>query len=210
MTDPRPGGAARLAAPAALLALVAATAAGAGVPSTALPAAPVHAEAPPAGHTGGFGEADCTACHLEAGPDLPGTGTLVVRGFPERYRPGERYLLEVVLEAEGTERAGFQLAVRGPDGRPAGALHPVDGRVQILTPDSLPASYAAQTAAGSVPADRSGATWTVAWIAPGDGEARLHAAANSADGDESPLGDLVFTTTRSALPGTRNGTASPR
>ncbi len=172
--------------------------------------APVHADGPPAGHTGGFGEPDCTVCHLEAGPDLPGTGALTVRGFPERYRAGERHLLEVVLEAGGTERAGFQLSVRSPSGEAAGTLHAVDGRVRILAPDSLPATYAVQTAAGSAAEDPGGARWTVAWIAPARGEATLHAAANSADGDESPLGDLVFTTRGTSRPGDAEGVRQER
>lgn len=154
---------------------------------------PVHADDPPAGHTGGFGEDDCTVCHLDAGPDLPG-GSLAIEGVPATYDPGAEYALAVVLRAEGTLRAGFQLAARHPDGSQAGDLRPVDGRVQILAPDTLRARYAAQTPEGSRPASSEQARWSVVWTAPvGGEEVRFHAAANSGNGDESPLGDLVFT-----------------
>lgn len=178
----------------ALAILVGATASGERAP------APVHAEAPPPGHTGGFGESDCTACHLEAGPNLPG-GSLEVVGIPPAYRPGERYDLEVVLRAEGTVRAGFQLSARHTDGSRAGRLRPRDERVQVLAPDSLPTEYAAQTRAGSEADSPDEARWTLAWTAPeGGGPVRFHGAANSANGDESPLGDLVYTIVRESAP----------
>jgi len=169
---------------------------------------PLHAEAPPAGYTGGFGESDCTACHLDAGPDLPG-GSLEVRGLPSAYRPGGAYELEVILRAQGTERSGFQLALRHSDGRGAGRLTPLDDRVQILAPDSLPTRYAAQTRSGSEPRSPDEARWVVRWVAPEGGRVHLHAAANSADGDESPLGDLVFTTRAESRPAGGGGAPQP-
>lgn len=162
-------------------------------PASAPGPPPVHLDDPPAGHTGGFGEDDCTVCHLDAGPNLPG-GSLEVVGLPAEYRASARYELEVILRAEGTVRAGFQLAARHPDGSQAGDLQPLDGRVQVLAPDTLRARYAAQTRAGSEPLSSEEARWTVVWTAPGGGgPVRFHAAANSANGDESPLGDLVYT-----------------
>lgn len=160
----------------------------------------LHADHPPAGHTGGFGEGDCTVCHLDAGPDLPG-GTLEVNGVPTTYRPGEEYALEVVLRVEGTVRAGFQLSARHPDATQAGRFRAPGPRVQVLAPDSLPASYAAQTVEGSEPASGEEARWTVLWTAPPDGAVRFHAAGNSADGDDSPLGDLVYTARTESAPG---------
>lgn len=172
--------------------LVAALAAAGGIPSRTLP----QADVPIPGHTGGFGENDCTVCHLEAGPNLPG-GSLTLLGLPEAYEPGGSYELEVVLEAEGTERAGFQLTARHPDGSQAGTFTPGDGGVQVLSPDSLVADYVAQTAKGADVTDPSGATWRVHWTAPpGRGAILFHLAANSANGDESPLGDLVYTAAR--------------
>jgi len=174
-----------------VLLLTALAAAGA-IPSPTLP----QADVPIPGHTGGFGEDDCTVCHLEAGPNLPG-GSLVLLGLPEGYEPGSSYELEVVLEADGTAQAGFQLTARHPDGSQAGAFAPVDGGVQILSPDSLVADYVAQTVEGSEVADPSGATWRVHWTAPpGSGSILFHLAANSANGDQSPLGDLVYTAAR--------------
>lgn len=152
------------------------------------------AEAPPAGFTGGFDEDSCVFCHT--GNDINAFGGEVrVEGLPRAYRPGEEYLLTVVLRADETSVAGFQLAARFADGsrkgENAGALAPVDDRTART--DSAGVSYLHQSPAGSVTADPSGSSWTVVWTAPpSDAPVAIHVAANSGNGDESPLGDLVY------------------
>lgn len=155
-----------------------------------------HPEAPPAAHTGGFGEPSCTACHSEYDVDLPG-GALTVEGLPERWSPGRSYRLTVVLESEEMGAAGFQLSLRHPDGRPAGTLEPGSARVGVAvrTASDSAGVFAHHTLEGSAVEDPSRATWPVLWRAPaaGSGEAVVvHAAANSANGDNSPFGDLVY------------------
>lgn len=156
------------------------------------------AEAPPAGFTGGFGEGSCVFCHT--GNDVNAFGGEVrVEGLPQSYGPGEEYLLTVVLRADETSVAGFQLAARFVDGprkgQDAGVLRPVDDR--SARTDSAGVSYLHQSRAGSVTADPSGSSWTVGWTAPRSGApVAIHVAANSGNGDESPLGDLVYTDER--------------
>lgn len=157
---------------------------------------PPHAEAPPAGFTGGFGEGTCAFCHI--GNDVNAyDGYVRLEGLPEAYEPGREYVLTVELSAAETTVAGFQLSARvseGPGrGDDAGALTPVDGRTMVS--DSLGVSYLHQSEAGSVTHDPDGALWSFAWSAPTTARpVAIHVAANSGNGDESPLGDLVYTT----------------
>lgn len=158
-----------------------------------------HPEGPPPGHTGGFGEPTCQVCHAEYALNSPGGG-LSVEGLPDRWEPGVAYVLTVVLRSEGMGAAGFQLALRHADGRLAGRLDPLDGRVAVdAVGDTVPpGAYARQTREGSRVDDPALATWQVRWIAPATPDAVwLHGAANSGDGDNSPFGDLVYTTTLS-------------
>lgn len=157
---------------------------------------PPHAEAPPAGFTGGFGESTCSFCHI--GNDVNAYGGYVrLDGLPETYEPGREYVLTVELSAAETAVAGFQLAARfsgGPGrGGNAGELTPVDTRTVVS--DSLGVSYLHQSEAGSVTHDSNGSRWSFAWSAPASADAVvIHVAANSGNGDESPLGDLIYAT----------------
>lgn len=155
-----------------------------------------HAEGPPLGHTGGFGEPTCHACHDELELDADGSGQLELSGLPERYESGETYLLTVVLASDGMERAGFEAAVRftgsPPPGLQAGTLAAVDERTQVSYLGLTPVYYVRQTEAGS----QGGAvvSWTFTWTAPlSGGPVTVHLAANSANGDNSPLGDFILT-----------------
>lgn len=160
--------------------------------------APFHLDGPPAGHTGGFGEPTCVQCHTEYEPNLPG-GRLELEGLPARWEPGRAYAVVVSLYSEEMGAAGFQLSTRFLDGRPAGLLAPVDARIAVV--DSGGVSYAQHVADGSRPESPELARWTVEWMAPATGgEVRFHAAANSANGDNSPLGDLIYTVERQVPP----------
>jgi hypothetical protein len=183
----------RFAVPAAALTLVGAAVAVPGSPTSGPTA--FHAGAPPVGHTGGFGEPTCLECHL--GSDLNAFGGRVsVLGLPDAYSHGERYVLTVRLEAEETVTAGFQLSARyggGTEwGTPGGELVPVDSRVTVTRAETGQ-PYAHQTLEGAATADPDLATWSLKWVAPlRGGPVAIHVAANSANGDESPLNDLVY------------------
>ncbi len=156
-----------------------------------------HRTGPPPGFTGGFGEPTCAQCH--EGNEVNAFGGWVrIEGLPERYQPGERYILTVVLRADETAAAGFQLAARFAQpphtGAPAGTLEPLDGRVALNT-DPAGRRYAQHTEEGTTVPSSDGASWTLAWTAPAGGQdaVLVHVAANSANGDNSPLGDLIYT-----------------
>lgn len=166
--------------------------------------APVeHREGPPPGHTGGFGEPTCQVCHQEYGLN-EGEGSLVLRGLPDRIEAGTTYPLELILNARGTDVAGFQLAARTSDGRQAGTLSPIGPGMAVDTAEG-PAGrlhYLRHTRAGTR-ADGQEAHWSFTWTAPRSlpESVRFDASANSANGDNSPFGDLVFSTTATVSTG---------
>ncbi len=170
----------------------------------------LHAEGPPTRHTGGFGEDTCYACHFEY--PLNGVeGELRVEGIGDAYRPGAVHTVTVLLRAEGTERAGFQTAIRhvaGPrEGRSAGSVQPVDSRVAVRSDDDIGVDYVQHTLEGTVVPEGSDLTsWTFHWTSPEEGGAiAIDVAANSGNGDNSPLGDVIFTTSLVLEPGARPG-----
>jgi hypothetical protein len=179
-----------------------------GAPAPAVPApapgfveasARAHAQGPPPGHTGGFDEPTCHACHADFALDVG--GTLTLEGLPGSYRAGHTYVVTVVLRSTEMERAGFQAAVRYAGGEhrgaQAGRVRPVDGRTAVVSSGGHPELlYVQHVAAGTEVGDPELATWSFEWTAPTDrpDPVVFHAAGNSANGDDSPLGDLIYAT----------------
>jgi hypothetical protein len=101
--------------------------------------------------------------------------------------------------------AGFQLAARFAEGaragEPAGTLTAVGPGVAVTRVETGQV-YAHHTEAGTEPPNPSGATWQLQWTAPSGAAApgsgappavAFHVAANSGNGDNSPLLDLIYT-----------------
>lgn len=168
-------------------------------------------EGPPPGHTGGFGEPTCRACHADRALDEEG-GELRVHGLPRRYVPGRTYHLTVHLARPEMARAGFQLSARfaeGPGaGRSAGRLEASGSRTAVVSGDGgVPGdamvsgdaggvSYAQQTRQGSQVAETGSVRWCLSWTAPERAQAPVafHVAANAANDDASEFGDFVYAT----------------
>jgi hypothetical protein len=155
-----------------------------------------HIDGPPAAHTGGFGEPTCVACHVGSDLNPPGS-TLEILGLDGAYSPGRAYEVTVRLLSFDMAAAGFQAAFRWEDGKDAGgrAGSPLalDDRVSVIRAESTGVDYIQHTSAGHQ-ADGEQAEWTFEWTAPGrPGNVTLHVAANSGNGDNSPLDDLVYT-----------------
>jgi hypothetical protein len=150
----------------------------------------------PPGHTGGFGEPDCTACHADSDPN-PVYGGLQVEGLPDRVLADAAYELAVVLEHAELRAGGFQLAVRSSDGKPAGTLVSLSDRTCVI--EEAGQVYLQHTKEGLPPQHDGAARWVFRWIAAGvAGPVYLHVAANAANDDISALGDYIFTLERVA------------
>ncbi len=190
----------RLLAGAAVLVLVLS---GAGGASAVLPAPVPHADGPPLARTGGFGEPTCIECHLDLAPNAPG-GALLLDGVPAWFAPGAVYVVTVIVEGEGMGRAGFQAAARfrggARSGRSAGGLAPLDDRTVVRSEGGV--DYVHHTVEGSRLGPGGVASWSFEWVAPEDpSPVVFHVSGNSANGDDSPLGDLVYATERAVPPG---------
>ncbi len=152
------------------------------------------------GHTGGFGEPTCQICHLDGALNDPGA-TLAIDGLPDQYTSGAVYLITVSVTGAGQGRNGFQAAIRFADGSQkglqAGSLSATDRRV-LVTSDTLnTVQYAAHSEIGAEPTAVERGEWVLEWTAPRSGSSVvLHVAGNSANGDDSPFGDLIHTLER--------------
>lgn len=160
---------------------------------------PRYVSGPPPGHTGGFGEPTCQACHTGLPLNDPAS-TLSLSGLEEGYVPGRTYRVTIRLEGDRyTRRAGFQAAFRFGDGeargRSAGTLEVDDPALQIVEDSTGRVRYVEHTEAGIDAPDGTRA-WTFGWTAPEGGAVTVHVAANAANGDDSPLDDLVYTLAR--------------
>jgi hypothetical protein len=155
---------------------------------------------PPLAHTGGFGEKTCRECHFDGPTSSPAAVSL--GGVPERYRRGAVYRLEVVIRDSSAKVGGFQLAARvaaGPHaGTQAGTLCASDARVAVDADSASGVQYASH--AGAAPADSL--QWQLAWRAPREdvGSVIFHVAANSANDDDSALGDMILIASRETRP----------
>ena len=155
-----------------------------------------HADGPPLARTGGFGELTCIECHLDLELNALG-GALLIDGIPDSFTPGAPYVITVVVEGEGMGSAGFQAAARFREGERAGemagSLAPLDGRTIVRGEDGV--DYINHTVEGSELGPGDVAAWSFEWVAPGDAAPVVfHVTGNSANGDNSPLGDLIYTT----------------
>lgn len=160
-----------------------------------VPDADATREAPPAAHTGGFGEPTCTQCHMQAEPNT-GAGKVIVEGLPEAWEAGASYTLTVTVTQPGLAGGGFQLAARFNNGTQAGTFSvPVADtlRMGVITADDV--QYVHHLADGTLPTSRDTVKWTVQWKAPrtANGRVLFHAAVNATNDDLSPFGDFVYT-----------------
>jgi hypothetical protein len=144
----------------------------------------------------------CQQCHWENPLNEP-SGRLTLEGIPERYTPGEQYLITVTLARPGLGRGGFQLSAREDgmnmtSGSNAGVLASPDKTTQVVKDEKL-VSYVEHTEQGTEPKGGT-ASWKVSWTAPDAGDVIFHAAANAANDDDSPLGDYIYTAVSHARP----------
>jgi hypothetical protein len=161
----------------------------------AAPAVLAFRDGPPVRVTGGFGEDNCSVCHAGQPLDEP-AGRLTLGGLPARITPGKTYALTLELARPGLKAAGFQLAIRDvDDGTQAGRLEAADSnRDRIAVFDSRGIQFAQHIAPGILQGSEAAVHWLLTWTAPAEpGPVAVHAAVVAGDGDNSELGDHVYT-----------------
>ena len=152
----------------------------------------VHAEGPPAGHTGGFGEPTCSVCHFDA-PVNDGAGELTLAGIPPVAQAGSTYDISVELRHELMRRSGFQLSARLTNGKQAGAFFPAN--ISSTIADSGGVQYLQHSKYRRSSDSDGSSRWTAKWRAPVNSADTIifNLAANASNDDNSPLGDYVYT-----------------
>jgi len=145
-------------------------------------------DAPPPAHTGGFGEPTCLTCHFGDANDPRGSLDI---SAPAHYTPGETYTIRIRVRHPELMAGGFQIAIRDADGLQAGRFVVDTTKIGVTKLNDV--SYVHHVRA-STAATGDSIVWTFDWIAPDRADAlMIHAAANAANDDASPLGDYVYT-----------------
>jgi hypothetical protein len=155
-----------------------------------------HVAGPPPAHTGGFSEPTCRTCHLGLALNDP-RGSLEIEGLDESYEPGATHRISLTVRGEGMGGAGFQAAFRVLEGdqrgAAAGRVIALDEHTRVVADPATGIEYIQHTGAGTGLVNGVG-QWVIEWVAPEDDvTVALHVAANSANGDNSPLEDLILT-----------------
>lgn len=148
---------------------------------------------PPPGFTGGFSEPTCQTCHVQDDVNA-GTGSVHIEGVPPAYERDTAYTLTITLAQNGLAAGGFEMSARFEDGAQAGrfAARGTDPRIDVTTLAGI--QYAHHVFAGTAPLAPDTAQWQIVWTAPAsDGVVVFHIAANAADDDYSPIGDMIYT-----------------
>jgi hypothetical protein len=125
---------------------------------------------------------------------------LGLAGVPDRYKPGEQYLLTISLTQKDQKRWGFQLTALDSSYQSAGVLIPAAEHFTQKKTESMPDNserqYVGHTAAGTYPGKVSGpVTWEFLWQAPSKdaGPVYFYSAANAANFNKNPRGDYIYT-----------------
>ncbi len=134
---------------------------------------------------GGPGGESCTECHFDRAAVEPSTA-LSLEGLRGSLERGAVYRLTVRLATPDLATAGFLLAVRREDGRPAGRFAVNNARTESLQAAVRSTETGTATSGGL-------AQWSFHWQAPedGGGTVTFFLAANAANDDASPLGDTI-------------------
>jgi hypothetical protein len=152
-----------------------------------------YSSGPPPAHTGGFGEPDCTACHLDYDLNEPGA-SIRLDSLPETYEPGRTYSLMLTVRHAELKRGGFQLSARHADGTNAGTFVLPDS-VLLRVRSANGVDYLSHTMAGADQVTGDSIVWRFAWTAPEGAPQQVvfHAAINVTNRDASEFGDRIFT-----------------
>jgi uncharacterized protein (TIGR03437 family) len=150
---------------------------------------------PPLAVTGGFGERNCTECHVGTLNSGPGSVTITA---PGTYSSGQTYQITVRVEDSNRIRWGFELAARDQQGQQAGSLESTDSSTRVRT-FSNGVQYVSHQDA---PIAAQGSDFGFNWTAPNTsaGPVMMHVAGNAANGNTTTSGDRIYTSSITIQP----------
>src|ERR1051325_5685788 len=153
----------------------------------------------------------CTACHttnaLNSGS---GRVKIVLQGGPA-YIPGVKQRIVVQVSDPNQQRWGFELTARlNSDlaSAQAGDFTSVDNMTQVICEDYGPKpcasgpSFITHTSAGTRNGTKNGAVFQFDWTPPATnaGPVTFYAAGNAANGNGSPTGDQIYSSSVQLTP----------
>ena len=160
-------------------------------------AVPVFAfpEGPEPEYTGGQGYDDCSSCHFAGPAKTPASG-IQLSGLAEQIIPGEFYQLSLEVTDPEQQVGGFQLAIRDlSSGHSVGQLQAGEGQ-QVIEHAGVTFLSHNQPQIAQQKRDAQRTTWQFGWQAQAAAELEVSVAVVAADGDDSSLGDNVYTFSR--------------
>ena len=157
-----------------------------------------HSYGPGPGYSGAPGDQLCVACHGGTANSFNGSVTISFAGAAS-YTPGQIMHVKVTISDPAQQRWGFEVSPRlasDPKSSGAGNLATVDANTQ-LTPSNGTLQWIEHTTAGTRNGTPNGVAFDFDWTAPAtdSGDVTFYVAANAANGNGSPTGDHIYTTT---------------
>lgn len=163
------------------------------------------------GYSGAPGDSDCTACH--GGRPNSGPGKVAIAfAAGTSYVPGQTTRVTVTVADPNARRWGFEASPRMTSDAAntgAGILAAVDANTQLLPPAGT-VQWMTHTSAGTRPGTTGSASFEFDWTAPaaGAGAVTFYVAANAANGNGAPTGDLIYTASATLTPADAGTTAA--
>ena len=162
---------------------------------------------PSPSHTGAPREANCTVCHADF-PVNSGTGSAMISGVPANYLPNQAVPLTVTVSQSDAVLYGFQLTAIDSAGAQIGTFTiPQASAAQVQSVnglvDNVQRRYIEHTSNGITPTQFGSKSWSFVWNAPAQrvGKIRFYVAGNAANGDRTPAGDYIYTSSGATLSG---------
>jgi uncharacterized protein (TIGR03437 family) len=166
-----------------------------------------HSYGPAPRVTGGPGDSAkaCTQCHTTSALNSgPGSVKIVLTSGPV-YIPGVKQRVTVQVADPAQQRWGFEFSARlnsDLESTQAGDITSIDNLTQVICEDAGPKpcasgpSFITHTSAGTRNGLKGGAAFQFDWTPPATdvGPVTLYAAGNASNGDGTPNGDLIYTT----------------
>ncbi len=170
------------------------------------PVAFASASGPSPSFTNAPAEGNCAACHIGS-PLNSGGGSIQILGLPATYLPGQQIPVTVIAEQDDAVIYGFQLTAIDSVGKTVGTftlpneMPPRSQVINNIVEEDL-RLYVQHTVDGLIDTEFGSNTWTFLWTAPpvSAGQIVFYAAGNAANGDGSPSGDFIYTTTTALGP----------
>ncbi len=144
----------------------------------------------PDGRTGAPGEQTCQACHDQYALNS-GDGYVMLSGTPEKYLPGQSYILTVTVYSPGMTRFCFEFTIVSQDSdQPTGSWTCIDAEEACVS-----GKYIKTSRNGCDGGVNGMKTWQVEWNSPSKAESPLTfygvGMGSNADNDED--GDCTYT-----------------